>query len=47
MFQADLTMDFGASGSTGMGDQLQNVAKDAPEDITPEATFEEPVGGQA
>ena len=43
-FQADLLMEFGAAGRAGLAEQLKEIADKAPNDISPEALFEEPTG---
>ena len=44
-FEADLALDFGKDGRTGLLDLLQKLSEDAPEDVRPRATFDKPVGG--
>ncbi len=43
-FEVDLTLRFGASGRTGLQDQLRKLMEEAPESVTLQATFEKPVG---
>ena len=44
-YEAGLELDFGEEGRTGLEQQLQNLAEQAPEEVRPDATFDEPVGG--
>lgn len=44
-FEAVLTMSFGPQGRTGLVEQLQNLCKNAPSDVSPDAKFDKPVGG--
>jgi len=44
-YEADLTLHFGQAGRTGLEDQLRVLSENSPEGITPNATFEKPVGG--
>lgn len=47
MYQAELRLDFGRDGRTGLESALQKLAEDAPEGLTLRATFAKPVGGAA
>ena len=44
-YEAGLELDFGEEGRTGLEQQLQNLAEQAPEDVHPDATFDKPEGG--
>jgi len=44
-FEAGLKLGFGTAGRTGLQDQLQRLADEAPDDVTPRALFDKPVGG--
>ena len=44
-FEANLSMTFGPDGRTGLADQLQALVEAAPEDVSPIATFDKPIGG--
>jgi len=44
-YEAELELDFGQQGRTGLEQQLQGLADAAPEDIHPDATFDEPLEG--
>ena len=43
-FEATLSMTFGREGRTGLTAQLQTLAEAAPEDVSPNATFDKPIG---
>jgi hypothetical protein len=45
IYEADLTLNFGAEGRTGLEAQLQALAESAPDEVTPQAHFERPLGG--
>jgi len=44
-FEANLSMTFGREGRTGLAGQLQILAEAAPEDVSPNATFDKPIEG--
>jgi len=44
-YEADLGLNFGAAGRTGLEAQMRALAEGVPEGIAPRATFEKPVGG--
>ena len=44
-YEAQLRLDFGAEGRSGLAEQLRQVADSAPDEVRPEADFDKPVGG--
>lgn len=46
-YEADLALDFGQAGRTGLAQQLNNLADEAPDDVTPQAEFDAPGGEQS
>ncbi|MCS7027111.1 MAG: DUF499 domain-containing protein [Bryobacteraceae bacterium] len=44
MYQADLTLNFGAEGRTGLESALQKLFEDAPDGLEYRATFDKPLG---
>jgi hypothetical protein len=42
-----LVLGFGAAGRTGLAAQLETLAENAPEGISPRATFEKPLQASA
>lgn len=43
-FEATLSMTFGREGRTGLAVQLQTLTEAAPDDVSPNATFDKPIG---
>ncbi len=46
-YDAQLALDFGEAGRTGLAQQLNELADNAPDEVTPEAEFGQPVGGES
>lgn len=46
-YEAELVLGFGAAGRTGLAAQLETLAENAPEGISPRATFEKPLQASA
>ena len=46
-YEAQLALDFGEAGRTGLAQQLNELADSAPDEVTPEAEFDQPVGGES
>jgi hypothetical protein len=46
-YEADLTLDFGTTGRSGLEGQLQEMADRASEEISTRATFDRPIGGNS
>lgn len=44
-YEADLALQFGPEGRTGLEAQLQTLADGIPDGVMPHATFEKPIGG--
>jgi len=44
-YEAVLSLGFGTAGRTGLDNQLKDLSAEAPEDISPEALFDKPSGG--
>lgn len=45
-YEAELALNFGSAGRTGLETQLRTLSETAPEEISPQATFDRPVGGK-
>jgi hypothetical protein len=44
-YEATMALDFGEDGRVGLGEQLERLAEDAPDDVSPDAEFGGPAGG--
>lgn len=45
-YEAELALNFGSAGRTGLETQLRTLSENAPEEISPQATFDKPIGGK-